>query len=79
MDYSDSSKFIVSALLNSAHFVAVGFFRDVKNAAVVREKLVNGTLEAAVIDCRLVRCDKLCSIHLHFAHVYLTEFANTSC
>ena len=39
MDYSDSSKFIVSALLNSAHFVAVGFFRDVKNAAVVREKL----------------------------------------
>lgn len=35
-------------------WVAVCLFRSVSNAQSVREKTANGTLEAAILDCRLV-------------------------
>ena len=35
-------------------WIALGLFRGVSNAQSVREELVNGTLEAAILDCRLV-------------------------
>ena len=54
MDNSEPSKLRVSPLLNSSHFVVLGLFTGVTNAPVVRERLVDGTLKAAVIDCRLV-------------------------
>ena len=54
MDHSEPSKLHVSPLLNSSHFVVLGLFTEVTNASVIRERLVDGTLKAAVIDCRLV-------------------------
>ena len=64
MDHSEPSKVHVSPLLNSSHFVVLGLFTEVTNASVIRERLVDGTLQAAVIDCRLV------SLRIHSSICY---------